>query len=219
VTIKTKSVTVHVAPGSKYTLKVKAATSISGDRLAYIWRKTGTKSTAKKNVLTIKKNRMTVTNVRGVIRLTCWVNSTLRPAGGIGWEHVTVTVDAKNHTYGAWTTVREATVFRKGLKERTCTKCGYTARKKTAKADSTLTASQKKVRLTAGKTYRKLTVTMGNGDSIVSWKSSKPSVVTVTGKADGTCVLRAKKAGKACITVKTGSGASLKIPVVVKAAE
>jgi len=55
-------------------------------------------------------------------------------------------------------------------------------------------------------------VDMLAGDVIVSWKSSKPKVVSVskTGK------LKAKKKGKAVITVRTGKGAEASFTVKVK---
>lgn len=58
----------------------------------------------------------------------------------------------------------------------------------------------------------KLKATVKPGDSVKSWKSSKPKVVSVskTGK------IKAKKVGKATITVKTKLGAVVKLKVKVQ---
>jgi hypothetical protein len=57
---------------------------------------------------------------------------------------------------------------------------------------------------------------LGKGDSIVSWKSSSSSVVSVTKKGKLGATLKAKKAGTAKITVKLKSGTTKTFKVTVK---
>ena len=52
-------------------------------------------------------------------------------------EHTTEVSDKAKHTFGDWTTTKEATEEVEGSKERTCTVCGYTATEVIAKLDHT----------------------------------------------------------------------------------
>ena len=52
-------------------------------------------------------------------------------------EHTTEVSDKAKHTFGNWTTTKEATEEAEGSKERTCTVCGYTATEVIAKLEHT----------------------------------------------------------------------------------
>ena len=78
-------------------------------------------------------------------------------------------------------------------------------------AQSTIKLSAKKLTIYVGKT-KKLKVTTAEGDKVVKFKSSKPSIAYVNSSGK----IRGKKAGEATITVKLKSGLKAKCKVTVK---
>ena len=72
--------------------------------------------------------------------------------------------------------------------------------------------------LQIGHTSDSIAVTgLGANDSVVSWESSDPSVLTVQGMPDGTCrVTAGKKTGSAVITARTSSQATVTFPVQIQ---
>lgn len=125
---------------------------------------------------------------------------------------------AHNYTY---TSNGDATVLADGTKTGVCS-CGH----KVTKADtgSKLTASIKvpavSFAMKKGQTYKGFAVTMGKGDSIVSVKSNKTTLVKVTSlnKAKGTFTLKAqKKTGTAKVTIALASGLKKTLTVKVQA--
>ena len=95
---------------------------------------------------------------------------------------------------------------------RTCMRCGTMQHQYVEQAPFiTLNVTKKTITLRRKKT-KKLKVGMAIGDKVVSFKSSKPKIVSVskTGK------LKARKKGKAKITVKLLSGLKKSFWVKVK---
>ncbi|MDO4343374.1 MAG: Ig-like domain-containing protein [Eubacteriales bacterium] len=128
---------------------------------------------------------------------------------------------AAAHTWGAWKTTTNATVFSPAKQTAVCKVCGA---KKTRNYGSKLTA---RISLTASsltmRTKQKTTafkVTFANGDAVKSWKSSNTKIVKVTGKANGSCTITAQKktgTAKITITLKSGKKAVLTVKVQKKA--
>lgn len=114
------------------------------------------------------------------------------------------------HTYGAWTTVSEATVSAAEVQKHTCSVCGAS---ETKSVGSKLTpvlevpGKLKSFNIKKGKTV-KFAVTMANGDAISSVKSDKSKYVKVSSydKKKGTVTLKGVKKGTAKITIKLTSG-------------
>ncbi len=123
-----------------------------------------------------------------------------------------LTVAAHTHSY-TWKTVSKATVFQPEKQEGTCSVCGEkTTRTVGNKLTATIKLNAKSIKLQKKQTTKKIKVTMANGDSVKSWKSSNKKIVTVNKNG----VIKAgKKTGKAKITVTLASGkkATLKVKV------
>ena len=112
-----------------------------------------------------------------------------------------------------WKTTSKATVFAPEKQQGTCDVCGKTTTKDYGtKLAATIKLNAKSIKLQKKQTTKKIKVTMANGDSIKSWKSSNKKIVTVNKKG----VIKAgKKNGTAKITVTLASGkkATLKVKV------
>ena len=121
----------------------------------------------------------------------------------------------KEHNWGNWRTVREATVFDTELQERSCGNCGETQQRTVgATLPPILKLNATSVVLKTGqKTTGLKVLEMQKGDSIQSWKSSNTKIVKVTGTGKLTAQ---KKTGKATVTVTLKSGISKKIKVKVQ---
>ena len=124
----------------------------------------------------------------------------------------TVQVEAHSHSY-TWKTISKATVFQPEKQQGTCSICGKTATRSVGKKlTATIKLNAKSIKLQQKQTTKKIKVTMANGDSVKSWKSSNKKIVTVNKKG----VIKAgKKNGTAKITVTLASGkkATLKVKV------
>ncbi len=120
-------------------------------------------------------------------------------------------VHIHTNTYGR--TVSKATVFQPEKQEGICDACGdKITRDNGTKLAATIKLNAKSIKLQKKQTTKKIKVTMANGDSIKSWKSSNKKIVTVNKKG----VIKAgKKNGTAKITVTLASGkkATLKVKV------
>ena len=124
-------------------------------------------------------------------------------------------VSAIGHRYGEWQTVRQATVLEEGEMQRGCENPGCTSMQ-TRRLDRLphyiqLNTSNMILQIKQSTTGLKVT-DMAEGDRIISWKSSKPTVATVskTGK------IAAKKVGTTIITVTLASGATANVKVKVQ---
>ena len=123
-----------------------------------------------------------------------------------------VQVEAHSHNF-VWNTTAKATVFAPEKQQGTCAVCGKTTtRDYGTKLAATIKLNAKSIKLQKKQTTKKIKVTMANGDSIKSWKSSNKKIVTVNKNG----VIKAgKKNGTAKITVTLASGkkATLKVKV------
>lgn len=120
------------------------------------------------------------------------------------------------HQWSNWKTTKKATVFEAEQQTRTCSSCNKTETKTVGtalKAKASVNASTVKLKVKQSTSGLKVTG-LANGDSVKKWKSSNTKVFTVSGKADGTCKLTAKKKGTAKLEITMASG--LKKTVTVK---
>ena len=124
------------------------------------------------------------------------------------------------HDWGNWSVKSKATVFAPLVQKRTCRICKTTQTrtvgkklKPTWKLTEPSLTMQKKQKTSQFRIYG-----LANGDSVKAWKSGNTKIVTVTGKPDGTCTLKAgkKKTGKAQITATLASGAKVTFSVKVQ---
>lgn len=128
-------------------------------------------------------------------------------------------IKAIGHSYGAWTTTKEATVSSKAEHKRICSTCGKEEITTYGeKLRPTISTNATSLKLKKKQTTKKFTVTgLAKGDYITSWTSSNKKIVTVTGNQNGTCKITAgSKTGKATITIKLASGLTKQIKVSVQ---
>ena len=128
-------------------------------------------------------------------------------------------IKAIGHSYGAWTTTKEATVSSKAEHKRICSTCGKEEITTYGeKLRQTISTNATSLKLKKKQTTKKFTVTgLAKGDYITSWTSSNKKIVTVTGNQNGTCKIKAgSKTGKATITIKLASGLTNQIKVSVQ---
>ena len=128
-------------------------------------------------------------------------------------------IKAIGHSYGAWTTTKEATVSSKAEHKRICSTCGKEEITTYGeKLRPTISTNATSLKLKKKQTTKKFTVTgLAKGDYITSWTSSNKKIVTVTGNQNGTCKIKAgSKTGKATITIKLASGLTKRIKVTVQ---
>ena len=124
-------------------------------------------------------------------------------------------VSAIGHRYGEWQTVRQATVLEEGEMQRRCqnTGCSSIQTRKLDRLPRFVQLNTSNIVLQIKQSTTGLKVTdMADGDRIVSWKSSKPTVATVSKKGK----IVAKKAGTTIITVTLASGATANAKVKVQ---
>ena len=127
--------------------------------------------------------------------------------------------DENGHTFGAWTVVTPPTTRTDGKSERTCSVCGMTESKVVARTIlkvKTVTISRSSATLLNGRSVQ-LWAKTAPADATtpgVTWKSSNPSVATVSAAG----LVSAKRRGTTTITctAKDGSGASASCKVTVR---
>ena len=124
---------------------------------------------------------------------------------------------AKGHTYGNWIQTKEADAINKGEKIRICTTCGQKEVQNSASLNPYIKLNAKTLPLQLKKSTNVLKVVgMQKGDSVLSYKSSKPKVVSVNAR---TGKMTAKKTGTAIITVTLRSGVKATCTVKVQKAK
>lgn len=128
-------------------------------------------------------------------------------------------IKAIGHSYGAWTTTKEATVSSKAEHKRICSTCGKEEITTYGeKLRPTISMNATSLKLKKKQTTKKFTVTgLAKSDYITSWTSSNKKIVTVTGNQNGTCKIKAgNKTGKAKITITLASRLKKTINVTIQ---
>lgn len=123
-------------------------------------------------------------------------------------------IASTGHVMGAWHETDNSTKI-KPEEIRTCSKCGKTEIR-------TMKLAATSLKLSKNQSTKKFSVAgLKKGDSVVSIKSSKSSILKVQKfSADGTCTLKAaKKTGSAYLIITLKSGLERKIKVTVQNAK
>lgn len=129
------------------------------------------------------------------------------------------TIPATGHKFDSWKTVKAQSIYSGAVQKRTCNACG---KKETRivgdKLKPVLKVNAPKLQLKRGQKTQKFTLTdIAKGDSVKSWVSSNKKIVTVSGKPNGTCIIKAgKKTGSAKITITMRSNLKKTIGVKVQ---
>lgn len=134
-------------------------------------------------------------------------------------ETKTETIKATGHQFSAWKTIQEQSVFSDGVQERTCSICGKKETRNTGeKLKATITTNASSLKLKRRQSTKKFVVSgLAKGDSVKSWASSNKKIVSVSGKTNGTCTIKAgNKTGKAKITITLASRLKKVINVTVQ---
>ena len=129
------------------------------------------------------------------------------------------TIPATGHKFDSWKTVKAQSIYSGAVQKRTCNACG---KKETRivgdKLKPVLKVNAPKLQLKRRQKTQKFTLTdIAKGDSVKSWVSSNKKIVTVSGKPNGTCIIKAgKKTGSAKITITMRSNLKKTIGVKVQ---
>ena len=129
------------------------------------------------------------------------------------------TIPATGHKFDSWKTVKAQSIYSGAVQKRTCNACG---KKETRivgdKLKPVLKVNTPKLQLKRRQKTQKFTLTdIAKGDSVKSWVSSNKKIVTVSGKPNGTCIIKAgKKTGSAKITITMRSNLKKTIGVKVQ---
>ena len=117
------------------------------------------------------------------------------------------------HTFGAWKVTKQATVLAAGEETRTCSVCKKTEKRTLARLKPTYQVNASSLLLKKGQTTTKLKITgLARGDSIRSWVSDAPKIVTVTSGG----AIKGVKTGRGSVTAALASGVKITIPVTVQ---
>ena len=131
----------------------------------------------------------------------------------------TETIPATGHKFDFWKTVKAQSIYSGAVQKRTCNACG---KKETRivgdKLKPVLKVNAPKLQLKRRQKTQKFALTdIAKGDSVKSWVSSNKKIVTVSGKPNGTCIIKAgKKTGSAKITITMRSNLKKTIGVKVQ---
>lgn len=134
-------------------------------------------------------------------------------------ETKTETIPATGHKFDFWKTVKAQSIYSGAVQKRTCNACG---KKETRivgdKLKPVLKVNAPKLQLKRRQKTQKFALTdIAKGDSVKSWVSSNKKIVTVSGKPNGTCIIKAgKKTGSAKITITMRSNLKKTIGVKVQ---
>lgn len=122
-------------------------------------------------------------------------------------------IPAAGHSFGAWKQTKAPTALKKGIKTRTCSVCKAKETQETKKLKAIIKLNATSIPLQVKKSTTAVKVTAkSKGDSIKSWKSSKPKIASVTSKGK----ITGKKVGTAKIKVTLKSNISATVTVKVQ---
>ena len=124
-------------------------------------------------------------------------------------------VPKHTHTWGAWKTVKQATVFNAQSQQRRCSGCRNVENRVVGgKLKPTIKLNADSVTLKIKQSTTGLKVSgLARGDSVASWKSSNKKIVKVSSKGK---LSAQKKTGRATVTVTLRSGLRKSIKVKVQ---
>lgn len=131
----------------------------------------------------------------------------------------TETIPATGHKFDSWKTVKAQSIYSGAVQKRTCNSCGKKETKIVGdKLKPVLKVNAPKLQLKRRQKTQKFTlIDIAKGDSVKSWVSSNKKIVTVSGKPNGTCIIKAgKKTGSAKITITMRSNLKKTIGVKVQ---
>lgn len=119
------------------------------------------------------------------------------------------------HSYGAWKTVKAATVFTSGKKQCSCS-CGKKKTQSIPKLKPTIKLSSTKKTIGKNRSYILKITKLAKGDSVKSVKSRKTSVAVVKKVRKDQYKIVGKKKGTSIITVVLKSGKKATCRITVK---
>ncbi len=128
------------------------------------------------------------------------------------YEYEDIPADENLHEWSPWYAADEATALNDGITRRYCYTCNEIEEKITKRLKASVTLSTKKKTLKAGKSFTLRIKKYTYGDEVAKYASSNKKVVAV----DSYGVVKAKKKGKAKITVKMKSGCQAVCNIIVK---
>lgn len=134
-------------------------------------------------------------------------------------ETKTEMIQSTGHRFSDWQTVKENDVFSDAVQKHTCSICGKEeTRTISGKIKATMSVNATSLKLKRRQSTNRFVVTgLAKGDYISSWTSSNKKIVTVSGRSNGTCTIKAgNKTGKAKITITLASGLKKVINVTVQ---
>ncbi len=134
-------------------------------------------------------------------------------------ETKTEMIQSTGHRFSDWQTVKENDVFSDAVQKRTCSICGKEeTRTISGKIKATMSVNATSLKLKRRQSTNRFVVTgLAKRDYISSWTSSNKKIVTVFGRSNGTCTIKAgNKTGKAKITITLASGLKKVINVTVQ---
>lgn len=125
-------------------------------------------------------------------------------------------IDETGHDWGAWSVSSKATISAAEVQKRVCSVCKESETKSVgSKLTPFIKMNASSLKMKKGKSETDFKVTFANGDSVKTWKSSNKKIFTVTGKANGTCTIKAIAKGSAKLTATLASGKTKTITVTV----
>ena len=126
-------------------------------------------------------------------------------------EYSSIPKDSNKHLFSTWNT-KSPTIFASGYKTRTCLYCGKKEHITLNKISVNVYLNKKSIKLHKKGTYTLRIKRWAKTDKVKRWKSSKKSIATVNSRGK----IKAKKKGKAIITLYMKSGAKASCKVTVK---
>ena len=118
------------------------------------------------------------------------------------------------HVYGKWKVTKDATVFEKGSKAKTCYSCGKIYTKSIACLEPSIELSTTSKTLKELHSFNLKVSNIATGDSIESVKISSSKIISVS-RSNQTITVKGKKEGTATVTVTLKSGKKEKCTVKV----